>query len=191
MWVSIFTSVLQNRSFLSWKICFLPKICICLQNVIIFAKINSIFATNLNNILQTLRWKFSSTAISRHKYLMAFFTFFKSISPRFQQYTDVCMSAPCVCIGRREGKWVESLGKWKVSSSAQGLCNILCAKPRRRWREGKDGAKGREKKGRGWFIRADKGKSPEWEQPLLCFCALACETADTSLREYHQNLYQT
>lgn len=139
MLASIFTSVLQTKSFLSWKICFFTKICICLQNVIIFAKINSIFVTNLNNKLQRLRRKFSSIALSRYKYLIFFFPFCKSMSPRFQQHTDMCMNAPCVCIGRREGKWVESLGKWKMSSSAQGLYNILSAKHRRRWREGGKG----------------------------------------------------
>lgn len=139
MLASIFTSVLQTKSFLSWKICFFTKICIYLQNVIIFAKINSIFVTNLNNKLQRLRRKFSSITLSRYKYLIFFFPFCKSMSPRFQQHTDMCMNAPCVCIGRREGKWVESLGKWKMSSSAQGLYNILSAKHRRRWREGGKG----------------------------------------------------
>lgn len=177
MLTSIFTSVLQNRSFLSWKICFFTKICICLQNVIIFAKINSIFVTDLRNKPQTLRWKF----YSHHK--IQVFNLFLYLSQIYLSkisaaYWHVWMHHVCALAGE---KWVESLGKWKMSSSAQGLYNILSAKHRRRWREGKDGTRmeGEERKRlilQCRFIRADKQKSPEWEQSLPCLCALACCT---------------
>lgn len=120
MLASIFTSVLQNRSFLSWKICFFTKICICLQNVILFAKINSIFVTNLSNKLQRLRWKFSSIALSTYKCLILFFTFFKSISLRFQQHIDVYECTMCVHWQERR----EEGGKLRKMKS-----ELLCSGP--------------------------------------------------------------
>lgn len=148
MLASIFTSVLQNRSSLSWKICFVTKICICLQNVIIFAKINSIFVTNLNNKLQTLKWKFSSIAILKYKYLMFFFTFFKSISPRFQQHTYVDECTMCVHWQER-GEVGGKLGKMKSELLCSGPVQYPQCQTQEEMEGGKGRGKGREKKGRG------------------------------------------
>lgn len=137
MLASIFTSVLQNRSFLSWKICFFTKICICLQNVILFAKINSIFVTNLNNKLQRLRWKFSSIALSTYKCLILFFTFFKSISLRFQQHIDVYECTMCVHWQERREEGGK-LGKMK----SELLCSGPAQYPQCQTQEEMKGRKG-------------------------------------------------
>lgn len=113
-----------------------------------------------------------------HRKIQAFNLFLYLFQIYLYKISAACMNAPCVCIGRREGKWVESSGKWKVTYSAQGLYNILSAKYRRSCREGKDGDKteGEERKRLiyQWkTIRADKQKSPEREQSLPWFCALA------------------
>lgn len=179
MLASIFISVLQNRSFLSRKICFFTKICICLQNVIIFAKINSIFA-NLKNKLQTLRWKFSSIAISRYKYLIFLYFVQIYLSKISAEYWHVCECS--MCVHWQERREVGGrLGKMK----SEFLCSGPVQHPICQIDEELEGVKGwgkmegeeRKKVIHQWkFIRADKKKSPECEQSLPRFCALACCT---------------
>lgn len=194
MSASIFTSVLQNRSFLSWKICFFTKICICLQNVIIFAKMNSIFVTNLNNKLQTLRWSFSSIAISRYKHLIFSFTFFKSISTRFQQ--RVWMHHVCALAG-------EKGSGWKARENEEFLCSGPVQYPKCQIQEELQGGKGWRQNGGRRKEEVDlsmedhqgrQAKEPRaWAVPamVLCFGLVHCETVGTTLKEYHPKLYKT